>query len=88
MTVRLDPEGESQQDPNWEIANQGKLFKTSVWEIFKGAKLLLRILERRKKENVYIYPFIPSNTTTYLQTKGAVMIRVRFITPLESCLYE
>ncbi|XP_047030930.1 cartilage oligomeric matrix protein [Helicoverpa zea] len=23
MTVRLDPEGESQQDPNWEIANQG-----------------------------------------------------------------
>ncbi|KAH9633184.1 hypothetical protein HF086_017739 [Spodoptera exigua] len=23
MTVRLDPEGESQQDPNWEIANEG-----------------------------------------------------------------
>ncbi|XP_049876570.1 cartilage oligomeric matrix protein [Pectinophora gossypiella] len=23
MTVRLDPEGESQQDPNWEIYNQG-----------------------------------------------------------------
>lgn len=23
MTVRLDPEGESQQDPNWEIANKG-----------------------------------------------------------------
>lgn len=23
MTVRLDPEGESQLDPNWEIANQG-----------------------------------------------------------------
>ncbi|CAB3257252.1 unnamed protein product [Arctia plantaginis] len=23
MTIRLDPEGESQLDPNWEIANQG-----------------------------------------------------------------
>ncbi|XP_072943066.1 thrombospondin-3 [Epargyreus clarus] len=23
MTVRLDPEGESQQDPNWEITNEG-----------------------------------------------------------------
>ncbi|XP_041984592.1 cartilage oligomeric matrix protein [Aricia agestis] len=23
MTVRLDPEGDSQQDPNWEIANEG-----------------------------------------------------------------
>lgn len=23
MTVRLDPEGTSQQDPNWEIANEG-----------------------------------------------------------------
>lgn len=23
MTVRLDPEGTSQQDPNWEINNEG-----------------------------------------------------------------
>lgn len=23
MTVRLDPEGESQQDPNWVITNEG-----------------------------------------------------------------